>query len=193
MFSLIAIGACGGNVIVEDTTGAGGSGASSPTGSGASGVGGADPDSTCTKLCAIGDAFNCDTGGGDCVSGCVAAFDTIPTDCHDEYADVLDCAAASIPEAGCDLSEACIEQIFALSACIDSGPVGCGDAECGFGETSCSCKGFCEGQSRAVECSLAGNQYACTCYLEGQQVGSCSEPFQDSACDLAFGCCSAFF
>lgn len=111
VFGAIAIGACGGSVIVETTTGGeGGSGASS-------GVGGDGEQSVCTELCTVGSAFGCDVGGDTCVSSCVEGFAAIPEECKGDYADFLGCISDSIPEAGCDFVDVCQGEVLAFAAC----------------------------------------------------------------------------
>lgn len=195
----IGIAACGGSVSVETTTGGEGGGGSSGTGP-STGVGGDEQQAVCAKLCAFGDAFGCDSGGAECVPACVDGFAAIPDECKDEYADLLSCASASIPQSGCDVIQQCTSEAFAFGACIGgTGPgpgpgPGCDGGDCVGSETACSCNGFCNGQAREVDCKAQGDQYACTCLLDGEQVGTCNEPLDlGGSCDLQIGCCAAFF
>jgi hypothetical protein len=192
VLSLLGIGACGGNVIVESTNGAGGSGAG--PGTGASGVGGGDAEVVCTELCAVGAAFGCDVGGGECVPSCVDGFAAIPSACKDEYAAALACFSDVIPQAGCELVDVCVAEIAVLTDCLSGTPIGCSDVECASSETSCSCKGLCDGETRSAECSVQGDELSCSCYQGGEVAGVCAEPVgQGTACDLDFGCCSGLF
>lgn len=206
-FGLVSLGiglsACGGSVVVETTAGGDGGGGSGGAG-GSSGVGGDAQQATCAKLCAVGAGFGCDISGDECIPSCLDGFASMPADCRDEYAAFLDCASAAIPQAGCELVDQCTGEAFAIGTCLggastgsgpgpDPGP-GCDGSDCVGSDTSCACKGFCNGEARAVECSAQGDTFACTCSLDGSQVGTCTEPIgQSTFCDLEFGCCSAFF
>ena len=198
-FGLIGLAACGGSVIVETTTGEpggqGGSGASGP----GSGVGGDEAQSLCEQLCTIGAAFDCDTGGDACVSGCIAGIESVPDECKDEYGALLECIITSIPTDGCTSPDTCTGEVLALGTCLSgSGPgpgpdPGCSDTECIGTETSCTCKGICDGQTRAAECALDGNQLSCTCFLDGSPIATCAELDADAVCDLEVGCCGFYF
>lgn len=178
---LFGAGACGGNVIVESTGGAG-------TG----GAGGGDIAAVCTKLCNAMDASGCQPSDPSCVESCATGIESIPSACTDEYVAALDCIAGEIPQSGCEPFEGCPTELAVLSECLTA--QSCSGIECVGADTSCSCKGQCAGEARAVECALSNGEYFCTCYGPSGQVGTCNEPVEEAGfCDLEFGCCSAFF
>ncbi|MBK8254501.1 MAG: hypothetical protein IPK82_17765 [Polyangiaceae bacterium] len=197
LFGALVSAACGGKVYVDASTGSGGSGGSgsiTATGNTAttgSGAGGTNIQTACEKLCSVGDAYGCDTGGPSCAPSCASAIDSTPAECQGLYVAALECITASIPSVGCELENVCLAELQELNVCLSS--TTCGAAECYDTGTGCGCKGECQGQVRSTECSASGTGYACDCFLNGELVGSCSESSSGSVCDIQYGCCGLLF
>lgn len=64
---------------------------------------------------------------------------------------------------------------------------------CGGPVGLCGCEGPCsDGKKRAVGCGGdAGSGVSCTCEVDGQVVGTCTEP--SLVCELPQSCCAAVF
>ena len=94
------------------------------------------------------------------------------SDCIDEY---FDCGQS------CDRFDfGCRSDCTAeLRVCLDGGAGG------GSSSSACSASAFRDGVSLGANC----RDGACTCTVNGSQVGSCS----GDSCDLDSGCCAEFF
>lgn len=188
---LLAISACGGNVIVDNGAGAGGAG-------GSGGFGGSNVLPLCEQFCADVSDFGCGAGST-CVDDCNDLFAQTPSQCDDELAAYISCYDEKLPQFGCDAANACSDVVSAFADCMSNGaggagggPGGCGMADCfGSSDGSCGCKGECFGQIRAVECSPQNGAITCQCSLDGSFLGTCSD--SSGSCDLEASCCSVYF
>jgi hypothetical protein len=72
-----------------------------------------------------------------------------------------------------------------------STPVACtGTQSCSGTASSCGCSLACNGSTLSTSCSFSLAEYACTCLVDGNVVGSCST--QALSCDVQQGCCASF-
>ncbi|TKD03065.1 hypothetical protein [Polyangium fumosum] len=58
---------------------------------------------------------------------------------------------------------------------------------------NCPCSGTCNGKAARVSCGWSTGQAACTCFVDGVEVGKCSHEPGAYQCGLATTCCNQFF
>jgi hypothetical protein len=203
------LAACGGSVeTAPGSPGAGGS--STSTGAAADGAGGGVPPST--SVSTPGDATTASTGSGagpdalcaaiceklarlcgpedNCAHDCIDIFDDI-RGCDAEIAVFLECVNEHLTS--CDPGDFCEDERDAIGTCVSAGctPAECAGGSTSGGEISCDCTSQCPNGVVEEACTSNGGAAICTCLLNGQTVGTCTEmdAFQ---CDPVEGCCAEF-
>ncbi|MDI1432870.1 hypothetical protein [Polyangium sorediatum] len=58
---------------------------------------------------------------------------------------------------------------------------------------NCPCSGTCNGKAARVSCGWSTGQAACTCFVDGVEVGKCLHEPGAYQCGLATTCCNQFF
>jgi len=187
--------------VVSTGTGTGGSGGSVHVGAGSSGsMGkattsastGQDP-ALCDKFCAAN--MNCPYDCKECPSMGVL----IPP-CAQEKAALISCrtvhpdSAACVPSVSCESEAHALDLCQALQACVEDNGNQVTEG-CSSGDGACYCEGLCANGAPRAECAQEpGGGMVCTCYLNHQEapVGAC-EGTGPNPCDIATGCCAAFF
>lgn len=183
----VALAGCGGNVVIDDPSGTGGSTSSSTTTV-------FDPSQFCLEVCTLADQKGCLQGQSvsTCTDGCATAYEQAP-DCADEITALYQCAEDSIQQYGCDSpSGMCDAEVDKYSTCV--GISTCGANECGGSGTGtdCFCVGECKGATLETDCQTAGDgSIVCSCIVDGSYAGSCTDG--DLSCDLFNGCCAVYF
>jgi hypothetical protein len=178
--TLAAAAACGGKVAV-DRAAAGGTGGA-----------GVDP-ALCSAYCDAQQAMGCLKDPSVCPFDCKQQLINVGT-CAGALAALVDCVTHD-PTATCT-STSCTAERTAFQTCVI--PETCGDsAECKVGG-GCACDNTCSGVMYKSDCTDFGD-LGCTCFKNGQAIGTCQyqvpDPNKDHylGCDLYLGCCAQLF
>lgn len=198
---VIAAVGCGGNVVVDSTSGAGLAGGSG----GAGGAGGStasnststgpafDPSAYCSSICNQFEPYMCLGGGtvAECAAGCVEAFNGYPN-CWQQLIDYEDCQVAGLPgDVGCSGGEACLPLGDAFAYCA-SGSLGCALTASSDGPGGCNSHADCQnGETIDATCLPTSAGLECTCLVDDNVIGECAA--NDLTCDLDGGCCAKYF
>jgi hypothetical protein len=184
-FGLLA--ACGGEVLLDPSDGAGGSGG-----------GGAVAEAACTAWCEA-NAAHC-SEVEPCLAECLERGSYLRP-CAAEYEAAIRCRAAHPPLApdACSTPPAACEAVDdAMLSCVyPAGP--CEPGQCLAGgsaaEPSLQCDFFCGDVVYTSACGQVGSgtdfPKECTCQIDGETVGTCQSVTPVGA--VALGCCSAYF
>ncbi len=204
--SFIVATSCGGKAIIDSGVGVGGTGASSTsssgtggtssgtggTSSGTGGTGGGTIAEACAQVCAL--LEQCDQTEPGCIQECQIG---VSPDCESEYHGWLTCLASFMGPPACEMPFQCEDELDLYSMC-EGGPEPpppCSPGPCYTGsDGSCGCEAMCPGGLYATDCAPSGGSMAtCTCSINSNPIGSCTDQLGMEACDIYTGCCAPFF
>lgn len=187
---LVTLAGCGGEVLLERTTGEGGRREARGT-SGTNGPSEAVK-GACTAYC---NSFSSSCGPvGKCPDRCLEHA-SYAGPCEVEYLALLTCHASLVKAPPDCRLRGCEAEVEELLACIyPSGPCALRECRRGIGpEPPMSCSVNCGGVTYESICGELGSDYPidCVCSVDGAIVGECQVLTRTGHFD--FDCCSAFF
>ena len=204
--TILAAYGCGGTAIIDSPMNEGGTGGTSSgtstgsgtgagTSTGTGGIGGTGPGGPvqqgCQRFC---EAVEGCAAYPNCVPECMA---DVSNECVMEYLALLNCASSNMGPPMCEFPDICTGQLVAWSTCEEGEepppPNPCGPMGCAVGnDGSCTCQVSCPEASYQVDCRPSGPTNDCSCQINGEIVGGCSDPSQQ-ACEPFSGCCADLF
>jgi hypothetical protein len=134
--------------------------------------------SPCNRLCM--EHGNC--LGVNCLEACEALY---MAGCEDETNQYVLCLAHNYTPA-CTLEGACDGEEAVYENCFNQ-TIFCVDERCSSTDSSCGCRGSCDGVAMSQACNQNNDFYVCDCEVEGVPIGTCAQ--RHTSCSIDTGCC----